>query len=167
MESLLKSVSEHSAAAIIILAGVILALAIVTGRLAAKLQKSDSRWRDLLPGVRGDNLERLLEHHLREKISLEEELTRTKLRVEELEGKMRRAKRHLGLIRYDAFDDVGGAQSFALALYDDEGDGAVVNGLIGRTDCRVYCKPIAGGTSDRHLSKEELEAIQAAKQTET
>lgn len=148
------------------LAGAILILAIVTGRLAAKLKKSDARWRELLAGTRGDNLERLLEHHLREKMALEEELSRMEARVEQLEGKMRRAKRHLGLVRYDAFEEVGGAQSFALALYDDEGDGAVVNGLIGRTDCRVYCKPITGGASDRHLSKEELEAIRAARKTE-
>ncbi len=131
----------------------------------AKLSKSDARWRELLAGVRGDNLERLLEHHLREKMALEEELAAVRLRVESLEAKMRHAKRHLGLVRYDAFEDVGGAQSFALALYDDDGDGAVVNGLIGRTDCRVYCKPIAGGASDRFLSKEELEAIRTAKES--
>jgi hypothetical protein len=166
MESLLKTLTDHAATAIAILAIAVLALAIVTGRLAAKLRKTESRWRDLLPGVRGDNLERLLEHHLREKIALDEELARTKKRVDELEENMRHAKRHLGLVRYDAFEDVGGSQSFALALCDDEGDGAVLNGLIGRTDCRVYCKSITRSSSDRHLSKEELEAIRDARRAD-
>jgi hypothetical protein len=166
MESLLRILTEQIPVVALILAAGLLVLAIVTARLAAKLSKSNGRWRELLSGVRGDNLERLLEHHLREKMALEEELARVRERVEQLEGKMQHAKRHLGLVRYDAFEDVGGAQSFAMAIYDDQGNGAVVNGLIGRTDCRVYCKPIAGGASDRNLSKEELEAIRTAKNTE-
>jgi hypothetical protein len=166
MESLLKFLSEHAPSVVLILGVGLLVLAIVTARLSAKLSKSNARWRELLDGVRGDNLERLLEHHLREKMALDEELSVVRERVKSLEAKMLRAKRHLGLVRYDAFEDVGGAQSFAMAIYDDQGNGAVVNGLIGRTDCRVYCKAIAEGTSDRLLSKEELEAIRTAKQAE-
>ena len=75
---------------------------------------------------------------------------------------MEKAKSHLGLVRYDAFEDVGGNQSFALALYDDNGDGMIINGLIGRTDCRVYAKPLVGGRSDRNLSQEERRAIEEA-----
>lgn len=75
---------------------------------------------------------------------------------------MSTSKRHLGLVRFDAFEDVGGSQSFALALYDDHGNGAVLNGLIGRTDCRVYCKPLVSGRSDRTLSQEESRAVEEA-----
>jgi hypothetical protein len=38
----------------------------------------------------------------------------------------------------------------------------VLNGLIGRADCRVYCKPLVGGRSDRTLSQEERRAIEEA-----
>jgi hypothetical protein len=65
-------------------------------------------------------------------------------------------------VRYDAFEDVGGAQSFALALYDDQGNGAVMNGIVGRTDCRVYCKPLVAGRSPHNLSQEESRAISEA-----
>jgi hypothetical protein len=56
-------------------------------------------------------------------------------------------------------EDVGGQQSFALAIYDDRGDGTVLSSIIGRADCRVFAKPIAGGKSERALSNEEQQAI--------
>ncbi|MFX8992128.1 DUF4446 family protein, partial [Acinetobacter baumannii] len=62
----------------------------------------------------------------------------------------------------DAFQDVGGEQSFALAIYDDDGNGALITGLIGRTDSRIYCKPIKSGETDRQLTSEEIAAIDAA-----
>jgi hypothetical protein len=117
----------------------------------------------LLDGVRGENLERLLYDHLRERMALQEDVNDLEKRTVVLEDKISTTKRHLGLIRYDAFDDIGGAQSFALAIYDDKGDGAVLTSLVGRADCRVYAKPISNGRSERTLSQEEQRAIQDAK----
>jgi hypothetical protein len=94
---------------------------------------------------------------------MEEELRLLQKRVEDLEDRMTRAKSQLGLVRYDAFDDVGGAQSFALALYDDRGDGMVLSGIVGRMDSRVYCKPLVNGRSERDLSQEEQRAIREAR----
>ncbi|HVL40209.1 MAG TPA: DUF4446 family protein, partial [Fimbriimonadaceae bacterium] len=87
-------------------------------------------------------------------------------RIVQLEEKVAGAKRHVGLVRYDAFEDVGGSQSFALAIYDDKGNGAVITSLVGRTDCRVYCKPLLNGRSERNLSQEEQRAIEAAASAE-
>jgi hypothetical protein len=79
-----------------------------------------------------------------------------------LEEKVAGSKRHLGLVRYDAFDDVGGAQSFALAVCDDRGNGFLLNGIVGRSDCRVYCKALQNGGAERNLSPEESRALQLA-----
>ena len=75
---------------------------------------------------------------------------------------MESSKRFLGLVRYDAFEDMGGAQSFALAIFDENGDGTVVTSQVGRSDCRVYAKELNGGRAERELSAEEKEAIDAA-----
>jgi Protein of unknown function (DUF4446) len=72
------------------------------------------------------------------------------------------AVRHVGLVRYDAFEDVGGRLSFSCALLDDAGDGVVVTSINGRQDTRVYAKPIAEGKSPHNLSVEEEEAIRQA-----
>jgi hypothetical protein len=75
------------------------------------------------------------------------------------------AVRHVGLVRYDAFEDVGGRLSFSCALLDDLGNGVVVTSINGRQDTRVYAKPIAEGRSQYNLSIEEEEAIRQAIET--
>lgn len=73
----------------------------------------------------------------------------------------------IGLIRFDAFDDAGGAQSFALALVDDDGDGIVLSSLHSRPTTRVYVKAIRRGVADAPLSAEETRALQDAGITPT
>lgn len=68
----------------------------------------------------------------------------------------------LGVVRYDAFDDMGGMLSFTAALLDERGDGLVISAINGRTETRCYAKPIAAGASDQNLSGEEIAAIDAA-----
>jgi hypothetical protein len=86
-------------------------------------------------------------------------LVATDRRQEELiEG----AVRHVGLVRYDAFEDVGGRLSFSCALLDDHGNGVVVTSINGRQDTRVYAKPVLDARSTYNLSTEEEEAIRQA-----
>lgn len=73
----------------------------------------------------------------------------------------------MGLIRFDAFEDTGGAQSFALALVDDDGDGIVLTSLHSRPTTRVYIKAIRRGVADSPLSAEEERALQDAGITPT
>jgi Protein of unknown function (DUF4446) len=70
--------------------------------------------------------------------------------------------RHVSLLRYDAFEDVGGRLSFSCAMLDDHGTGVVLTSINGRQETRVYAKPIAEGRSSYNLSSEEEEAIQQA-----
>jgi hypothetical protein len=72
------------------------------------------------------------------------------------------AVRHVGLVRYDAFEDVGGRLSFSCAMLDARGHGVVVTSINGRQDTRVYAKPISDGKSPHNLSVEEEEAIRQA-----
>lgn len=70
---------------------------------------------------------------------------------------------HFGLVRFNAFDDTGGNQSFALALLDDGGDGLIVSSLHSRSSSRLYAKALRGGRSDMALSAEETEAVEQAR----
>jgi hypothetical protein len=78
------------------------------------------------------------------------------------EGLIEGAVRHVGLVRYDAFEDVGGRLSFSCAMLDDLGNGVVLTSINGRQDTRVYAKPIEEGHSTYNLSIEEEEAIRKA-----
>ena len=70
--------------------------------------------------------------------------------------------RRVGLLRYDAFEDVGGRLSFSCALLDEYGSGVVLTSINGRQETRVYAKPVQGGASSYNLSNEEAEAIRQA-----
>ena len=65
-------------------------------------------------------------------------------------------------VRFDAFDDLGGRQSFCVALLDGHGDGIALTSIAGRADTRTYVKPINAGDSDVDLSPEERRAVTAA-----
>jgi uncharacterized protein DUF4446 len=83
-------------------------------------------------------------------------------RVDDLELVARLAVQHVGLVKFDAFEDMGGHLSFAAAMLDAEGDGFVLTSINGRQETRIYAKPIARGASVSHLSDEEQEAIRRA-----
>jgi HAMP domain-containing protein len=70
--------------------------------------------------------------------------------------------RHVAVVRYDAFGDMGGRLSFSAALLDDAGDGLVLTSINSRTETRTYAKGVQGGTSPSELSPEEREAITEA-----
>lgn len=69
---------------------------------------------------------------------------------------------NVGLVRFNAFEDVGGEQSFALALLDARKNGVIISSLYGRHDSRCYIKGIKNGAGERTLSDEEKRALQAA-----
>ena len=69
------------------------------------------------------------------------------------------AIRHVSVVRYDAFADMGGRLSFSAAMLDDAGDGIVLTAINGRTETRSYAKGVKGGTSEHSLSPEEEQAI--------
>jgi len=73
-----------------------------------------------------------------------------------------RCLQRVGLVRYDAFKELGGHLSFSVALLDAKQDGVVVSVLNDRDGARAYAKPVAGGRSTFTLSEEEQRAISQA-----
>jgi hypothetical protein len=73
------------------------------------------------------------------------------------------AVRHVAVVRYDAFADMGGRLSFSAALLDDAGDGLVLTSINGRTETRTYAKAVRAGVSEHTLSPEEEQSIRLAR----
>jgi hypothetical protein len=82
--------------------------------------------------------------------------------TEHLRELLRGTVSKVGVVRYDAFDDMGGALSFSAALLDEHLDGVVISAINGRTETRTYAKPIRAGESEYNLSPEELAALEEA-----
>ncbi len=83
--------------------------------------------------------------------------------VHALRAEVSDALRHLSVVRYDAFGDMGGHLSWSLALVDDAGTGVVLTSIHGRSDARTYAKGVTEWSCDQQLSPEEEEAIKLAR----
>ena len=83
--------------------------------------------------------------------------------LEKLKKEGRLATQKVGIVRFNPFSEVGGDQSFSIALLDGNDSGVVITSLYARGENRVYAKPIKNGVSEYALSKEEKKAIEKAK----
>ncbi|WP_240181939.1 DUF4446 family protein [Nocardioides sp. 616] len=94
---------------------------------------------------------------------LPEDMVGLRREVAALQAATQGALRHLAVVRYDAFGDVGGHLSWSVALLDDAGDGVVLTSIHGRSEARTYAKSIASWSSEQQLSPEEEEAVAHAR----
>ena len=85
-------------------------------------------------------------------------------RTEQIDATLAQTVQGVGLVRFRAFQDTGGDQSFALALTDGEGTGVVVSALYGRDATRIYAKPVQAWLSSKPLGEEEEQALAEARQ---
>ncbi len=87
---------------------------------------------------------------------------RLAIQAQGIENTLLHAVQGVGMVRYSAFEDTGGDQSFSLALIDGRGDGVVLSALYGRDATRVYAKPVEAWKSPRSLTDEEEQAVSRA-----
>lgn len=73
-----------------------------------------------------------------------------------------RTLRRMGLVRFDAADDIRGELSFALCLLDDAGDGFLLTSLYSLQECRVFLRAVAAGETEHALMQEEAQALAQA-----
>jgi hypothetical protein len=90
---------------------------------------------------------------------LPEDVLGLRQEVAALRAEGRQALKHLAIVRYDAFGDMGGHLSWTLAVADDAGDGVLLTSIHGRSDARSYAKTIEHWRCDVQLSPEEEQAL--------
>lgn len=138
----------------------LIALAVSVAALAGQ-RRVRRAYSTFAGGRRGDVLA-LLERHINEVTQLRGDVHALRDYTADLRELDRLAVSRTGMVRYDAFDDMGGHLSFSAALLNESADGLVVSAINGRTDTRVYAKPIERGDSRHNLSDEERAAIDRA-----
>jgi len=94
---------------------------------------------------------------------LRDELESVRVRLSATSGDLEQSLRHVAVVRYDAFGDLGGRLSFSTAIIDDRGDGLVLSSLQARGESRTYAKGVVDGDSDVTLTPEEQQALAAAR----
>lgn len=84
--------------------------------------------------------------------------------IDILSKKVRQTFQKVGLVKYDAFNEMGGKLSFSLALLNENEDGIILNAVHSREGCYTYMKDIIAGNAVVNLSEEEKVALERAKQ---
>ncbi len=141
---------------------VIIGLAIVVFVQSRRIRRAADSYRSLVSDSQGGSLQQLLDQHLGKVIEVGTRMEELSALYESLESRSRGSLQHVGMVRFNPFEDTGSDQSFAIALLDDRRDGIVLSSLHGRGQTRIFAKPVEGGTSTHQLSDEEAQAIRVA-----
>lgn len=144
------------------LTAVALLLLVLVLVLARKISKLRRTGLGAVDGETGRVLREELKEHAKNLSTLTSELSSLQQQQTSLQAQQEACVQRIGFVRFDAFEDVGGEQSFAMALLDSKNNGVVISNLFSRVDSRVYAKRINGGSSEHTLSGEERKAIDKA-----
>jgi len=137
-------------------AAVALVLAIV---LAIRIRRMRHQYVVLQQGDDGQSFMDAVTRQNNDVTQMRAEIATLSSAVQSLRVDLADAIRHVAVVRYDAFNDMGGRMSFSAALLDDAGDGVVISSINGRSETRTYAKGVKGGVSEADLSPEEVQVI--------
>jgi len=124
--------------------------------------KFRKKLKTLFEGKKVKNMEDVVIQHLRKTEDQEKDIIKLFEQVKELQDVSQKTFQKIGTVRFNPFSDIGGNQSFAIALLDNRNNGFIISSLYIKEGSRVYAKAIKNGQSDFSLSKEEKEALSIA-----
>jgi hypothetical protein len=157
-----RALVDNLALVVGLLGALIIGLAAFAIVQARRLRRATDAYRSLVSDGQGGSLQQMLDAHLGKVVEVGVQLEHLSQLHEYLEVRSRGSLQHVGLVRFNPFEDTGSDQSFAIALLDDRRDGIVLSSLHGRGQTRVFAKPVEGGASKHTLSDEEAQAIRIA-----
>lgn len=129
-----------------------------------RLNQLHRRYRLLMKGVDKGNLEELLFKQAEQIKHLSDYVKEVKDSQNNIDQELRTSIGPIGVVRYNAFNDVGSDLSYSVAILNREKNGVVLSSLYGREDSRTYAKPIENGESSYKMTDEEKEAVRIALQ---
>ncbi len=162
MADLNRLLTDNLALAFGVLAGLVVLLLIGFTVQSARLGRAVRTYRGLVRDGEGGTLHDRLVGSAEQAVKATERMRELEATHATIEGRTRRSLQHIGLVRFNPFEDTGSDQSFAIALLDDQRDGIVLSSLHGRANTRLFAKPVSDGGSSHNLSEEETQAIRIA-----
>lgn len=134
--------------------------------LIANIKKQNRDMKRLLSGTTAADLEEIILNRFADIDAVKNNSKRLTKEHKEMQEALAICINKIGLMKYDAFEGMGGSLSFALALLNSQNNGVVLNCMHSREGCFAYAKEIIRGEAYVALSEEEKEAIERAKTVE-
>ena len=161
-ESLTLFLHENSDIIVLVLAAVMLLSFVGLLLLFVRLARLNRLYRRLTNGTSGGNLEEILHGYMGTVDEVAGASRSIQDRLDTLDRRQRTCLNGVGVVRFDAFEEVGGEQSFAVVVLDSERNGLALSSVYSRSDVRVYAKHIRGGQPSHPLTREEERALAEA-----
>ena len=163
MESkILKALGIDPAFILIFLLILIIVLFVLYVNVTLKYNRLKSSYNTFMKGKDGKTLEESMKERVEEIESILKVTKQNRMEIKEINKKLDRNYQKVGIVKYDAFNEMGGKLSFALAMLDGNNSGWVINAMNSREGCYTYVKEILKGESYVELAEEEAEALDKA-----
>lgn len=138
---------------------VLIVLYILLNSKYKKLQKSYSTF---MKGKSGKNLEKSIFRKFSELEEISALVKENEKEVKDIRKKMEGHYQKAGIVKYDAFHEMGGNLSFVLTMLDENDNGWIFNAMHSREGCYTYIKEVVKGDSYIELSAEERQCLEKA-----
>lgn len=133
--------------------------------LSVALYRINKKLRAFMAGKDGASLEATLAWLTQKAAATDDTLHAHKEGLEMIDRRVKRSLRGYSLVRYNAYENVGGEQSFASGLIDEHEDGYILSVITNRNHVGVYAKKVNRGIADVSLTEQETDALNAAKKS--
>lgn len=164
MENIFSNITPEVIAGILINFLFILILFFMNISTRSKLKKLKAKYTKFMSGISSENnIESLLELCISKVNEVGNKNREMENEINFIQRNLMQCIQKIGIVRFNAFDNVGSDLSFAIALLDNNDNGIVLSGIYSRDSSSTYAKPIANGKSKYALSAEELQSIDIAK----
>lgn len=124
-----------------------------------RMAKMNRRYRKMMQGMEGVNIERLLLGHIDEVRQTVAKVEQLSAACSQMETVSKACVQKIGIVRFNAFEDTGSDLSYAIAMLDGKDNGVILSSIFGRSESRSYAKPVVDGQSTYFLTDEEKQAL--------
>jgi hypothetical protein len=162
MSGIFDSIGIDPGIVILILAALVIILLIRSVNYSMRMSRLERKYKMFMKGSDAKSLEKTFARKFTQIDHLFEAKEDHEKAIAMLRNRFDLSFSKYGVEKYDAFDDVGGKLSFALALLDKNNTGLILNAVHSRDNCFLYLKEIVKGESYVMLSQEEVEALRKA-----
>ena len=160
--SIFDAIGSEPGIIIIFVLGVLLIVLIYMIKISMKMSRFMKKYKMFMRGMDGASLERAFAARFNQMDILEENSRNHMEEIRKIKEVQNITLNKVAIVKYDAFKEMGGKLSFALAMLDKENNGFVMNAIHSSDGCYTYVKEIVKGESYVVLGEEEKEALRQA-----
>ena len=162
MSAIINIITNNQETVIITVISILILFFLWNIYLTLGLKKIKKGTRVFFMGKQGQDLEEIIYAQIKDYEKINDSISKIYKDNDALRENVKKCIQKVGMVRFNPFGDVGGNQSFAIALLDNYLSGVIILSLYSRDGDKIYSKEIIEGKSEYKLSDEETEALTIA-----